>query len=428
MDLLIEGKALLEGGLAECCIGVEEGKIAKIAKTMGRADKRLDFSGKIIMPAGIDLHVHFRDPGMTSKEDFGTGSAAAACGGVSFVMDMPNTKPATRTLSDLKEKISIASKKSHVDFGIAALLDGKTDVDKVAPLASAMKIYLGETTGGLGIAPEELGGCISRAGEKQVFVHAEHVRRLGEAVEKNLQDHDLRRSENLELEAVEKVISARTEKSRIHLLHVTQTKILGLARSSGLTTEVTPHHLLLNGFKAKNLGTQGKINPPLRSIDTQLHLWDSFISGEATTLGSDHSPHTLAEKDVEFDAAPSGMPGVETLMPLMLQKVAERKLDISLLSKYCSLNPARIIGLKKGKIEVGYDADIIAFDIRGERVRSYIRADRLHSKCGWTPYEGMEAVFPAMTMIRGEEVARDGELTGGRIGRHVAPGGGGSND
>jgi len=416
MDVVIEGRVLLDKGLTDCCIGIEDGRITKIAKTISRAEKRYDFSGRIVMPAGIDIHVHFREPGMTKKEDFGTGSTAAACGGVTFVVDMPNTKPPTRTVADIKEKISLVSKKSFVDFGLAALLDLKSDAEKLAKEATAFKIYLGETTGSLGIAPEDLSASISKAGEKPVFIHAEHLGKLDETIEKGLRDHDLRRSESLESEAVKKAASAKTKESKVHLLHVTQAEMLQLARSSGLTVEVTPHHLLLDTDSA--LGAMGKINPPLRSKATRMRLWDAFASGKADTLGSDHSPHTIGEKDVEFNAAPSGMPGVETLIPLMLQKVAERKLDISLLSRCCSLNPARICGLKKGSIAVGYDADLIAVDLR-KNVR--ISADKLHSKCGWTPYEKMEAVFPLATFLRGEEIAREGELSGGRIGRFVKP-------
>lgn len=420
MDLIVEGKALLEGGLAECCIGIEDGKIAKVAKTLGRADKHLDFSGKIIMPAGIDLHVHFRDPGMTTKEDFGTGSEAAACGGVSFVIDMPNTRPPTRSLSDLKDKISIASKKSYVDFGIAALLDDKTDLPGLARLAIAFKIYLGETTGGLGISAEKLGTVLSKANgvDRPVFVHAEHVAALPEMVEKDLGDHDERRSEGSELSAAQLVIGLKKETQHVHLLHATQLGVLQTAREGGASVEVTAHHLLLD--TGSRLNQYGKINPPLRSKSTRMHLWEAFSSGLADTIGSDHSPHTVKEKEQEFDSAPSGMPGVETTLPLMLDKVADRKLRIEVLSECCSARPAEIAGLDKGRIKAGNDADLMIVDLRK---RSKISVDRLHSKCGWTPYEGMSAVFPIMTMIRGEEVAREGELTGDRVGRHIAPGG-----
>jgi dihydroorotase len=416
MDAVVEGRVLLDSGLVDCCIGIVDGRITKIAKTIGKADKRYDFSGKIVMPAGIDLHVHFREPGMTKKEDFGTGSTAAVCGGVTFVIDMPNTKPPTRTIAEIREKISRVSKKSFVDFGVAALLNPKSDAERLAKEATAFKIYLGETTGNLGIAQEDLGTSISRAGDRHVFIHAEHLGKLDDAVEAGLRDHDLRRSESHEVEAVCKVISARSGASKVHILHVTQAEVLELTRLSGLSAEVTPHHLLLDNNSS--LGTRGKINPPLRSKATRVRLWDAFVSGKADTLGSDHSPHTIGEKEVEFNEAPSGMPGVETLVPLMLQKVAERKLNISLLSRHCSRKPARICGLKKGRIEVGFDADLIAVDLRKS---TRIQADKLHSKCGWTPYEGMLGVFPLATFLRGEEIAREGELSGDRIGRFVKP-------
>lgn len=417
MDCVIEGRALLEKGLVDCCICVEDGRIAKISKTAPRAEKKFDFSGDLIIPAGVDLHVHFRDPGMPRKEDFSTGSEAAACGGTSFVMDMPNTKPPTRTVADIKEKAAIASKKSYVDFGIAALLDGHTDAKKTSKSATGFKIYLGETTGGLGIDAGELQDCLSDPElRRPVFVHAEHLAVLSDAPERSLADHDARRPEDAEFQAAALVVDSSPEGRPIHLVHVTQAEILRMAAKRGASSEVTPHHLLLD--ISSQLGAWGKMNPPLRSKSTRMKLWQAFASGQADTIGSDHSPHTAGEKELEFDAAPSGMPGVETLMPLMLQKVAERKLDLAILSKCCSSRPAEIIGINKGRIAVGMDADVIAVNIKDS---TKIRADRLHSKCGWTPYEGMMGVFPAATFIRGEEVAREGELSGGRVGKFIAP-------
>ena len=417
MDCVIEGRALLEKGLVDCCICIEDGRIIKISKTAPRAERRFDFSDRLIIPAGVDLHVHFRDPGMPRKEDFSTGSEAAACGGISFVMDMPNTKPATRTAADIKEKASLASKKSRVDFGIAALLEGTTDAKKTSKLALAFKIYLGETTGGLGIDAGELQDCLSDPGiRRPVFVHAEHLAVLSDAPERSLADHDARRPEEAEFQAAVLVLDSSPEGRPVHLVHVTQAEILRMAAKRGASAEVTPHHLLLD--ISSQLGAWGKMNPPLRSKSTRIKLWQAFASGQADTIGSDHSPHTVDEKEREFDAAPSGMPGVETLMPLMLQKVAERKLDLAILSKCCSSRPAEIIGINKGRIAVGMDADLIAVDIKDSRK---IRADGLHSKCGWTPYEGMMGVFPIATFVRGEEIAREGELSGGRVGRFIAP-------
>lgn len=416
MDITVEGRALLETGLTSCCLGIVEGKIVRIAKTIERAERHLDFSNRLILPAGVDLHVHFRDPGMTNKEDFQTGSMSAAAGGTSFVLDMPNTKPPTRSIEEIEEKISIASRKSYVDFGIAALLDEKTDIGKIIEHATAFKIYLGETTGGLGIAPESFPDLLDKVAAKEItiLVHAEHLQPLREMEERELKDHDRRRSEQLELDAARMVCSHKPANARIHLVHVTQEKILSMARDAGIHAEVTPHHLLLD--TRAHLGSRGKINPPLRAKSTRARLWKAFVSGLADTLGSDHSPHTIGDKEDDFDAAPSGIPGVETRLPLLLQKVAERRLDLSQLVSCSSTRPAEIIGLRKGRIAEGYDADLIAVDLK-QPIK--IRADRLHSKCGWTPYEGMEAVFPYSTIIRGEEVVREGEIIGDRSGRLV---------
>lgn len=420
MDAVVKGKALLGSGLTDCCIGIDDGKIVRIAKIIERADERYDFSGRLILPAGVDLHVHFRDPGMTHKEDFETGSMAAVCGGISFVLDMPNTRPPTRTFSEIEEKLRIASKKSYTDFGVAALLDERTEIAKASRSALAFKIYLGETTGGLGIDVGILRELLAsvRNSAIPVFVHAEHLDPLEEAVERNLVDHDRRRSGKLEMKAAEAVLTARPLEAKIHLVHVTQADILALARAAeGVTAEITPHHLLLDS--SMNIGTWGKINPPLRSKSTREALWEAFIKGLNDTLGSDHSPHTIEEKEEDFDAAPSGMPGVETMFPLMLERVAERRLDLQVLCKAVSERPAELIGINKGKLKEGYDADLIAVDLK-KVVR--IKADKLHSKCGWTPYEGWKAIFPEFVMIRGNEVARLGSITGERCGMPLRPG------
>ena len=422
MDAVVKGKALLDSGLTDCCIGIDDGKIVKIAKVIERADRRYDFSGHLIMPAGVDLHVHFREPGMTHKEDFETGSMAAAAGGVSFVLDMPNTRPPTRTASDIEEKSKLASKKSYVDFGIAALLDERTDIGKASKSAMAFKIYLGETTGDLEIDAKILPKLLADAKDTgiPIFVHAEHVDSLDDKVENNLADHDRRRSPKLETKAAKAVFDAKPSGARIHLLHVTQMEILASARKeTKITTEVTPHHLLLDS--GMNLGTKGKINPPLRSKATRILLWEAFAKGLNDTLGSDHSPHTIDEKEEDFDAAPSGMPGVETMIPLMLKRVADRKLDLQVFSRAVSEGPAELIGVKKGNLKEGYDADLIAIDLK-TIVR--IKADKLHSKCGWTAYEGWEAVFPEFMMIGGNEVARFGSITGERCGKACKPGAG----
>lgn len=419
MDVVIEGKALLDSGLTSCCIGISEGRIAKIAKSVPTADKRYDFSNLLLLPAGIDLHVHFREPGMTGKEDFGTGSMAAIAGGTTFIMDMPNTIPPTRSLSDLNEKIATASKKSWADFGLAALLDAETDVEALKDRATALKMYVGETTGNLGVRQEDIPVLLGRAAaaDLPLMVHAEHTAPLSQPEGTDLAGHDRRRSDGHELMAAKAVCTNVAERVRLHLLHVTTARVLKLVRESSQTAEITPHHLLLDS--SIKLGTRGKINPPLRSKAARTKLWEALVSGLGDTIGSDHSPHTTAEKDEEFESAPSGMPGAETRLPLMLQAVAERKLNIAHVSRYCCQRPAEIIGIPKGRLREGFDADIVAIDLRaGTR----ISAERLHSKCGWSAFEGMRGIFPKATFLRGEIVSDSGEITGDRIGRYLTGG------
>lgn len=415
MDVVIEGKALLDSGLTSCCIGIYEGRIAKIAKTIPTADRRYDLSNLLLLPAGVDLHVHFREPGMTDKEDFNNGSMSAVAGGTTFVMDMPNTLPPTRSLSDLKEKIDTASGRSWTDFGLAALLDSRTDVESLKGRATALKMYVGETTGGLGVRQGEIPGLLGKAAtaDLPLMVHAEHTVPLSEMEERDLIEHDRRRSDGHELMAAKAVCGKMPPGMRLHLLHVTTARILKLVRESGQTAEITPHHLLLD--TSMKLGTWGKINPPLRSKTTRLKLWEALASGLGDTIGSDHSPHTIAEKEEDFDAAPSGMPGVETRMPLMLQAVAERRLDIAQVSRYCCRRPAEIIGVPKGQLKEGFDADIIAVDLRAG---TKISAEKLHSRCGWSAFDGLRAIFPKATFLRGEKVSEAGEIVGERFGRY----------
>jgi len=422
MDVVIEGKALLDSGLTSCCIGIADGRIAKIAKTISTADRRHDLSNLLLLPAGIDLHVHFREPGMTHKEDFNTGSMSAVAGGTTFVMDMPNTLPATRSLSDLNEKIGTASGKCYADFGMAALLDSRTSVESLAGRATALKMYIGETTGGLGVRQEEIPTLLGKAAAAKLplMVHAEHTVPLAEIEETDLDGHDRRRSDGYEHMAAKAVCGKKPQGMRLHLLHVTTARVLKIARESGSTAEITPHHLLLD--KSMKLGTWGKVNPPLRSKSTRLKLWEALASGLGDTVGSDHSPHTIAEKEEDFDAAPSGMPGAETRMPLMLQAVAERRLDIVQLSRYCCRRPAEIIGVPKGQLKEGFDADIIAVDLR---TGAKISADKLHSKCGWSAFDGMRAIFPRAVFLRGEKVSEAGEIVGERAGRYFGGGGSG---
>ncbi|HIH01317.1 TPA: dihydroorotase [Thermoplasmata archaeon] len=398
-------------------IGIEGGVISKVAKNID-GDAIYDFGSKLILPAAIDSHVHMRDPGAPHKEDFATGSLAALHGGVTCVLDMPNTSPPTITVDALKEKARIASAKSKVDFGLFAGVQPGIDVRSLATEAVGFKLYMAGTTGDLLVASldvvmDEL-RAVAASG-KVLAVHAEDECMRRKDSESSLVDHLRNRRNECETSALRKLRDLGIEGLRKHVCHVSASESLPLlSGATGMTTEVTPHHLLLD--KDSKLGTFGKVNPPLRRREDRQALFKALKEGWFDTIASDHAPHTMEEKEEEFDFAPSGMPGVETTVPIMLQLVRDRHLALSnLVTRLCE-RPGEIFGIPKGKIEKGYDADLIVVDMMSG---TEIRADRLHSKCGWTPYEGMSAVFPKVVFLRGDVMTEDGDLVGEPAGRDV---------
>ncbi|UCF07272.1 MAG: dihydroorotase [Thermoplasmata archaeon] len=408
MEVVIEGNAFVRGGLQKCAIGIEDGKIKDIKKIL-KGDKHHDFGDKLVLPAAVDAHVHFREPGMTHKEDFESGTACAAHGGISCVLDMPNTQPPTTTVDALNEKIRLASEKAHVDFGIYAGITKDSDIEGLSKLATAFKIYLATTTGELLFDDwEALGNVFNRIDktEKKVAVHCEDNNLIDKTAQpETLEDHHKSRPNQCEAQAIEKVL-ALWPKPQLHICHVSTMEGVDLVRKADVSSEVSPHHLLLN--HRANLEARGKVNPPLRDMKDQEALWDAFSKGEIDIVASDHAPHTPEEKE-KFTEAPSGVPGVETMLPLLLVHVKLDRLDLSKLVRAVSERPAKMFGLNKGVLEVGRDADIIMVDMRKEKE---IKTKKLHYKCGWTPYERFTAVFPRFTFVRGEMIVEDWELTG----------------
>jgi dihydroorotase len=410
MDVVIEGNVYVNGQLTKCAIGIENGKISAIKKIL-KGDKKYDFGDKLVLPAGIDAHVHMREPGFTDKEDFESGTACAAYGGISCVLDMPNTKPATTTLNYLLEKARVAGNKAHVDFGLYGGVTKDTNIGELAKGATAFKIYLATTTGQLLFDDwEALRGIFnSIAGTgKPVAIHCEDEAQIDKSAKpKSLEEHHGSRPNASEAKAIEKVLALWSNK-QVHISHVSTSEGVDLVRKAEVTSEASPHHLFLN-YKA-NLEARGKVNPPLRAMKDQETLWEAFKKGDIDIVASDHAPHTREEKET-FAEAPSGVPGVETMLPILLTNVKIGRLDLSRFVLATSENPAKIFGLNKGKLEVGRDADIIMVDMRKEKE---IKSKKLHYKCGWTPYERFSAIFPKYTFVRGELVVEKWELTGDR--------------
>jgi dihydroorotase len=408
MDLVIEGNAFISGEIRKCCIGILDGKIRSIKKIL-QGDKNLDFGDKLILPAAIDAHVHFRDPGMTHKEDFTKGTSSAAFGGVTCVLDMPNTIPPTITIEALRDKARMTQTKSHIDFGLFAGVSQGSDIEALAKSATAFKIYMASTTGELRIEDySSLPGILKRIGDvkKPVSIHCEDEKKLNKTASvDSLSAHLRSRPNEAEVSAIEFVTKNHND-AKVHICHVSSQEGARLVAASQFTSEVTPHHLLFN--HDSHLGPRGKVNPPLRTEEDQFALWEALARGEIDIIASDHAPHTLEEKE-EFSLAPSGMPGVETMLPIMLSFIKHNKFPLERLVNAISERPGEIFSINKGKIEEGYDADLIMVDMREERE---IETKNLHSKCEWTAYEGYSAVFPKFTFLRGEVVIEDWEMTG----------------
>jgi dihydroorotase len=416
MDVVVEGNCYLKGRFERCCIGIRGGRIARIAKIL-EGDRVFRYSGMIVLPGAIDAHVHFRDPGMTDKEDFRTGSLSAVHGGVTCVLDMPNTKPPTTTPRALKEKKEAAMSKSWCDFGLFAGVVPGVDVRSLAADSVGFKLYMAGTTGDL-LAPslervkDEI-AAVAASG-KVLAVHAEDERLRKKGPESGLEDHLKNRPNECETSAIRKVKEA-AKACRLHICHVSARESLTvLSGSQSLTSEVTPHHLLLD--KDSRLGTFGKVNPPLRRREDRQALFKALTDGKIELLVSDHAPHTLDEKQEDFDFAPSGLPGVETLVPVLLHLTAEKNLTYGDLVRRVCAGPSKVYGLNKGMLAEGRDADLLVVDPRSSTT---VRADDLHSKCGWSAFEGMKAIFPKAVFLRGEEIVRDGSLVGERMGRDV---------
>ncbi len=415
-ELVVEGECYISGRFERACIGIDGGRIVAIARSL-EGERRLDFGSRKVLPAAIDSHVHFREPGMTHKEDFGTGSLAALHGGVTCVLDMPNTVPPTSTPAALAEKSKAAAAKSRVDFGLFAALMPGADVAAMAERAVGFKLYMAGTTGDLLVpslaSVEAEIAEVARSG-KALAVHAEDESLRRKEPADGLDGHMRNRNGECEASAIRKVSRAASG-CRLHICHVSSKDSLPLVLGQkGITAEVTPHHMLLD--RDRPLGTYGKVNPPLRTRADRQALFLAFKEGRFDTMASDHAPHTIDEKKEDFDFAPSGMPGVETMLPIMMQHVRDRHLALSTVVRALCERPGEIFGIRKGRIDTGYDADLVVVDFMDGRE---VKADDMYSKCGWTAYEGVPAVFPRAVILRGELMMRDGEQVGELRGRDV---------
>jgi dihydroorotase len=429
-DLLLHGgHVFTPSGLVEVDLGLRDGKIAAVGALDGAAAAtRFDLRGLVVLPGVIDSQVHFREPGLTHKEDLASGTAAAAQGGVTAVMEMPNTSPSTTTAAALEDKLARAAGRAWVDHaffvGASAENVGQLAVLERLPGCAGIKVFMGSSTGSLLVSDDETLRAVLADGQRRVAIHAEDEPRLiarrpiAEAAGHARAHHQWRDEETARL-ATERVLRlARQTGRRVHILHVTTADELPLleAHRDLATMEVTPNHLFLAAPDCtERLGSLAQMNPPVREAHHRAALWEAVQNGLVDVVGSDHAPHTREEKARPYPQSPSGMPGVQTLLPLLLDAVNQGLLTLPRLVDLTSAGPARIYGLVgKGRIALGYDADLTVVDLAAART---ITDGWIASKVGWTPFHGRPITgWPVATVVRGQIVMRDGELLGRPIG------------
>jgi len=432
-DLIIRGGTVVTpGGPIHANVGVVDGRIAAIG-TLARAGAAatVDAAGLHVLPGVIDTQVHFREPGLEHKEDLSTGTAAAAMGGVTAIFEMPNTKPSTTTAAELTDKLERARDRAWTDhaFFLGAAADNIAHLAEWEriPGCAGIKVFMGSSTGSLLVEDDATLARVLDQGTRRVAVHCEDEERL--AQRKHLAEeaghpraHHIWRDAETALKATQRLIRlAEAAGRRVHVLHVTTAEEMAfLADHKDLATvETTPQHLTLAAPECyEQLGTFAQMNPPIRESRHRDALWAAIADGTVDVLGSDHAPHTVEEKGQPYPKSPSGMTGVQTLVPLMLDHVHAGRLSLERFVDLTSAGAARIYGIAgKGRVALGYDADFTLVDLKARRT---ITNRWIVSRCGWTPFDGRKVTgWPLATIVRGHIVMRDGELVGDPAGRPV---------
>lgn len=420
--LVLAGRSWVGDRLQATELGLdEEGRIVRVGRAL-RGGRRRDLGEAVLLPAGVDLHVHFRDPGPPgSPESFADGTRQAILGGIGVVGDMPNTEPPTLSVSRLEEKAARVRGRAACDVLLYAGLVPGGHVATLGRSAGAFKLYESPTTGIEAPTPPRAVGPLLeavRATDLAVTVHAEDPAGfLGQdPPPTTLEAWSAARPPSAEADAVRATLGAAGT-ARVHLAHLTQAPLVEAVRAAGHSCEVTPHHLLLSTHRP-GLGAHGKVNPPLRGEADRAALFEAFRQGRVPILASDHAPHAEGAKAVPFDRAPSGMPGVETLLPLLLAKVGAGEVPLPVLQRAACDRPARWMGLPVGRLAPGHRGHVLAVDFRR---RTRLAASRLQAPCGWTAFEGFEAVFPFEIYRDGERVVEAGEYVGRPNGRVLRP-------
>jgi dihydroorotase len=431
-DLIVRGGTVVNhDGIGVRDIAVTGGRIAQIGNLSGAAAaETIDAAGLHVLPGVIDTQVHFREPGLEHKEDLETGSRAAVAGGVTAVFEMPNTKPLTTSAETLADKVARARNRMFCDFAfyVGATRENVEELPALERLeaSAGIKVFMGASTGDLLVEDEAtldriIAGISRRAAfhsEDEAMLRARaNLRRHGDP-----SSHPVWRNEDAALTATQRLVRlAENHGKRVHVLHVsTAHEMAFLAdHKDWASVEVTPHHLTLVAPDCyERLGTFAQMNPPVRDEKHRQLIWSALANGVVDVLGSDHAPHTREEKDHAYPESHSGMTGVQTLVPIMLDHVNAGRLSLERFVDLTSAGPQRLFGIRgKGRIAAGYDADLTIVDLKR---RETIRNDWIQSRCGWTPYDGVSVQgWPVGTILRGRRAMWDGNILGPAIGTPV---------
>ena len=430
-DVVLHGGALVnQDGVAERDIGVIDGKIAEIGQLSNfDAAEKINCRGLHILPGVIDTQVHFREPGMPHKEDLESGSRSAVLGGVTAVFEMPNTDPLTSTPEALADKVRRGRDRMHCDFafwvgGTHENARSLAELERL-PGAAGVKVFMGSSTGSLLIADDAGIAEVLSHTRRRVAFHSEdedrlierkHLRRDGDP-----SSHPIWRDVETAVKSTRRLIKIAQDKGAlIHVLHVTtEEEIELLAQCKDIASvEVTPHHLTMDETDYQRIGALAQMNPPVRSARHREALWRGVTQGIVDVIGSDHAPHTLEEKARPYPHSPSGMTGVQTIVPLLLDHMNAGRVSLARLVDLTSAGPARLFGIaQKGRVAVGYDADLTIVDLKR---RETIRNSWIGSRVGWTPYDGKTVNgWPIGTVVRGRKVMWEGELVTQSVGAPI---------
>ena len=424
LDLIIRnGSCYINEDFQITDIGIKEKKIVKIGKIEESSKETIDAKDLIVLPGCIDTQVHFREPGSTNAEDLNSGSRAAILGGITSVFEMPNTNPPTSNLIEFQKKIDLAKNRMFTNhaFYFGATPDNYNELSNLKNLVGCcgVKLFAGSSTGDLLVDKEKDIEKIFEHTSKVVAVHSEdeEILNMNKKLIKDgdVHSHPIWRSEECAISSTRRIVKiAERFKKKAHILHITtKQEIDFLSQHKGnITFEITPQHLTIFAPDCyEKLGTYAQMNPPIRDKSHYDRLWYGVRNNLNDTIGSDHAPHLKENKEKIYPSSPSGMPGVQTLLPIMLNHVNDGKLTIKQLIRLICENPIKIFNIKnKGFIKENFDADLTIIDMNKT---STIDNKNIASKCGWTPFHGKKVKgFPIYTIINGITKMKNGSILG----------------